>query len=192
MNVYIRLLGFLSDIKKEIAGKTLLGLVISATYLVQAVLMAQIVNLVFGSQDKAELFSRLAAVVAAILIRSCLMMRNESYTKTMAQKIKGKIRSVVLEHMFRLGPGQMNDKRSGELTSLVLDGVEALEIMCHSHGVKMINDPAFAARCCPLYPLEGSALEEGNDTTLAWNHSRKIPLNQQLCMRALARRSLKM
>ena len=58
MNVYIRLLGFLSDIKKEIAGKTLLGLVISATYLVQAVLMAQIVNLVFGSQDKAELFSR--------------------------------------------------------------------------------------------------------------------------------------
>ena len=127
MNVYVRLLGFLSDIKKEIAGKTLLGLVISATYLVQAVLMAQIVNLVFGSQDKAELFLRLAAVVAAILIRSWLMMRNESYTKTMAQKIKGKIRSVVLEHMFRLGPGQMNDKRSGELTSLVLDGVEALE-----------------------------------------------------------------
>lgn len=127
MNVYVRLLGFLGGIRNEIAGKTLLGLAISATYLVQAVLMAQIVNLVFGSAGAAELFSRLAAVAAAILIRSFLMKTGETYTRTMAQKIKGKIRAAVLEHMFRLGPGQMNEKRSGEVTSLVLDGVEALE-----------------------------------------------------------------
>lgn len=127
MNVYVRLLGFLSGIKKEIAGKTLLGLAVSATYLTQAVLMAQAVNIVFGAQGMAELFSRLMGALAAILIRSVLMKKSETYTKAMAQKIKGVIRSTVLEHMFRLGPGQMNEKRSGELTSLILDGVEALE-----------------------------------------------------------------
>ena len=127
MNVYVRLLSFLGGIKSEIAGKTLLGIVISATYLIQAVFMARIVNLVFGSQDPEGLITGLIVVVAAILLRSFLMKKSETYTKGMAQKIKGKIRKVVLEHMFRLGPGQMNDKRSGELTSLVLDGVEALE-----------------------------------------------------------------
>lgn len=127
MNVYVRLLGFLTDIKKEIAGKTLLSIAIAATYLVQAVFMAKIVNLVFGSAGLRELVPLFVIVVAAILIRSVLMMKSETFTRTMAQRIKGRIRTLVLDHMFKLGPGQMNDKRSGELTSLVLDGVEALE-----------------------------------------------------------------
>ena len=66
-------------------------------------------------------------VVLAIVVRGFLVRVNETYTRTMAQKIKGTLRERVLEHIFRLGPGQMNEKRSGEVTSLMLDGVEALE-----------------------------------------------------------------
>ena len=127
MNVYVRLLTFLSDIKREITGKSLMGIAIAATYLAQAVFMARVVNLMFTSMDMRQIGTSLVIVVLAIIIRSLLMMKSETYTKTMAQKIKGIIRKKVLEHMFRLGPGQMNQRRSGELTSLVLDGVEALE-----------------------------------------------------------------
>ena len=48
MNVYGKLLWYVSEIKREIAVKTLLLLASSATYILQAILMASVVNLVFS------------------------------------------------------------------------------------------------------------------------------------------------
>ena len=98
MNVYGKLLWYVSEIKREIAVKTLLLLASSATYILQAILMASVVNLVFSDGSLKSILVRVAVVVAAILVRG-----------------------------FILRSGYMSGKRSGKVTSLVLDGIEALE-----------------------------------------------------------------
>lgn len=127
MNVYGKLLWYVSEIKREIAVKTLLLLASSATYILQAILMASVVNLVFSDGSLKSILVRVAVVVAAILIRGFILRYIETYTRIMAARIKEKLRMSLLSKIYDLGPGYMSGKRSGKVTSLVLDGIEALE-----------------------------------------------------------------
>ncbi len=127
MNVYGKLLWYVSEIKREIAVKTLLLLASSATYILQAILMASVVNLVFSGGSLKSILVRVAVVVAAILFRGFILRYIETYTRIMAARIKEKLRMSLLSKIYDLGPGYMSGKRSGKVTSLVLDGIEALE-----------------------------------------------------------------
>ena len=127
MNVYGKLLWYVSEIKREIAVKTLLLLASSATYILQAILMASVVNLVFSDGSLKSILVRVAVVVAAILFRGFILRYIETYTRIMAARIKEKLRMSLLSKIYDLGPGYMSGKRSGKVTSLVLDGIEALE-----------------------------------------------------------------
>ena len=127
MNVYGKLLWYVSEIKREIAVKTLLLLASSATYILQAIQMASVVNLVFSDGSLKSILVRVAVVVAAILVRGFILRYIETYTRIMAARIKEKLRMSLLSKIYDLGPGYMSGKRSGKVTSLVLDGIEALE-----------------------------------------------------------------
>ena len=127
MNVYGKLLWYVSEIKREIAVKTLLLLASSATYILQAILMASVVNLVFSGGSLKSILVRVAVVVAAILFRGFILRYIETYTRIMAARIKEKLRMSLLSKIYDLGPGYMSGKRSGKVTSLVLDGIESLE-----------------------------------------------------------------
>ncbi len=127
MNVYGKLLWYVSEIKREIAVKTLLLLASSATYILQAILMASVVNLVFSDGSLKSILVRVAVVVAAILVRGFILRYIETYTRIMAARIKEKLRMSLLSKIYDLGPGYMSGKRSGKVTSLVLDGIESLE-----------------------------------------------------------------
>ena len=127
MNVYGKLLWYVSEIKREIAVKTLLLLASSATYILQAILMASVVNLVFSDGSLKSILVRVAVVVTAILVRGFILRYIETYTRIMAARIKEKLRMSLLSKIYDLGPGYMSGKRSGKVTSLVLDGIEALE-----------------------------------------------------------------
>ena len=127
MGVYGKLLRYVTAIKKEVALKTGLLLLLSALSIFQAILMARAVDLVWQRSDMARLLPCIGAVAVAILLRSLLVRRNETFTKTMAARIKETLRFTVLEKVYRLGPGYMSEKRSGKVTALILDGIEALE-----------------------------------------------------------------
>ena len=127
MNVYGKLLWYVSEIKREIAVKTLLLLASSATYILQAILMASVVNLVFSGGSLNSILVRVAVVVAAILVRGFILRYIETYTRVRASRIKEKLRMSLLSKIYDLGPGYMSGKRSGKVTSLVLDGIESLE-----------------------------------------------------------------
>ena len=73
MNVYGKLLWSVSEIKREIAVKTLLLLASSATYILQAILMASVVNLGFSDGSLKSILVRVAVVVAAILVRGFIL-----------------------------------------------------------------------------------------------------------------------
>lgn len=127
MKVYSKLLRYVSEIKKEVVIKTLLMLLVSAASIVQAILMSKTVNNVFAGTELRHIVILLIGVVVTILARSLVLRFNETYTKTMAATIKEKLRLSILNKVFQLGPGYMSEKRSGKVTSLILDGVESLE-----------------------------------------------------------------
>lgn len=89
--------------------------------------MASVVNLVFSDGSLKSILVRVAVVVAAILVRGFILRYIETYTRIMAARIKEKLRMSLLSKIYDLGPGYMSGKRSGKVTSLVLDGIEALE-----------------------------------------------------------------
>ncbi len=108
MNVYGKLLWYVSEIKREIAVKTLLLLASSATYILQAILMASVVNLVFSGGSLKSILVRVAVVVAAILFRGFILRYIETYTRIMAARIKEKLRMSLLSKIYDLGPGYMS------------------------------------------------------------------------------------
>lgn len=127
MKTYIKLFRYVSVIKKEILSKIFLNLLICSTYLAQAAQMANVVRAVQGGEVVSTLITKIAVVPGLILVRSFFVKQNESLVKVFAAKIKEKLRFLMMEKLFELGPGFVNDQRSGNLSSLILDGVESLE-----------------------------------------------------------------
>ena len=127
MRIYIELLKYIVNIKKEITIKVLLGLTLSATYLLQAAFMSGIVNAVWQHKDMKYLISSILIVVALITIRGTVSRWIEGYNKILSAEIKGKIRNTVIEKNYALGPGYMNARRSGDVISMLQDGIENLE-----------------------------------------------------------------
>ena len=127
MGAYGRLLLYVAVIKREVALKVLLGLLISATYIGQAIVMAEAVAVVFGGGAAADILFHVSTAAVLVLLRGGLVWLMESYSKVMAAKVKNKVRMLVFDKILRLGPGYLAGKRSGRIQSLILDGIESLE-----------------------------------------------------------------
>ncbi|MDF2873952.1 MAG: ATPase and permease component of ABC-type transporter involved in cytochrome bd biosynthesis [Sporomusa sp.] len=124
----MRLARFLLEIKTETAVKIGIGLMITGTYVCQAFAIAGGISAVFAGGGIEQIARFLLTAVAAIALRAWLVRWNEGYTKKMAAKVKGMIRSRMIDKLMLLGPGYLNDKRSGNLQSLITDGVESFEV----------------------------------------------------------------
>lgn len=127
MGAYGRLLRYIAEIKKEITIKALLSILISATYIAQAILMAEAVTRLWKKGELADIAWLLALALAAVIIRSFISRETETYTKVMAARVKSKLRLLIFDKILRLGPGYMGSKRSGKISALALDGIESLE-----------------------------------------------------------------
>jgi ABC-type multidrug transport system fused ATPase/permease subunit len=127
LGAYGRLLKYIAEIKTEVAIKVAIGLLVSATYITQAIVMAKAVGVVFSGGDFFGIVPYLIIALSAVVLRGIFSRLLEVYSKMMAAKVKTKIRLLVFDKILRLGPGYLNDKRSGQIQSLVLDGIESLE-----------------------------------------------------------------
>lgn len=127
MGAYGRLLRYVCEIKKEIFFKVLLSLIISASYIFQAVIMAKAVTSVFTGASAMDITWLLFLAFAAILLRSFVQRYIEVYGKAISARVKNKIRMLVLNKILSLGPQYMTAQRSGKVSSLALDGIESLE-----------------------------------------------------------------
>lgn len=127
MKANFRLLYFIKYIKIEVCKKVCINLLITLTYIVQAIAISKAVNAVWRGIEVRNIAIMILIGIIAIVVRGFLIRYHEGYSKKMALMMKGKIRNVMLEKLLQLGPGYQNQKRSGNLSSLVTDGVEALE-----------------------------------------------------------------
>ena len=133
MMKYLRLILFLKDFKWDTAGKILIGILLVACGFFQAFMIAGAVSAVFQGNGGHLVWYCLAGALAAIIIKAFISRYHEGYTKKMAAKVKGSVRSALLDQLMKLGPAYQNTRRSGNVQSLITDGVESFEAFLVSY-----------------------------------------------------------
>lgn len=104
------------------------GLGIGLVLIVQAHLLARIVDgTLFSSQSLAQHSPLLLMLLAALLLRALLGVVKEWAGQQASIRIRRSLRGLLLNHINRLGPAYTGDQRSGELSSVLLEQVEALD-----------------------------------------------------------------
>ncbi len=127
MGKYIRLTAFLKKTPMEVFWKVAIGLSMVGCSFLQAFSLAKGVTAVFHQENMAVVIKYLGICLAALGVRCFLVRYQEGYTKEMAAKIKAAIRNSIMEKLMQLGPAYKNDRRTGNLQSLLTDGVESFE-----------------------------------------------------------------
>lgn len=122
-----RLLGAAGTIRGLLALTIGLGLASGLLTILQAGLIAQVVNLVFWRhQGLAQVSLWLWLLLGVIFFRSALAWLGEVVAHRAAARIKGYLQDLVLRRLFALGPARMRSERTGELVGVLTGGIEAL------------------------------------------------------------------
>jgi ABC-type transport system involved in cytochrome bd biosynthesis fused ATPase/permease subunit len=100
LGAYGRLVCYLGAIKTEVAIKVVISLGVNATYILQAVLMARAVSLVFSRSPLSALIPYILGALAAVAVRGILARIFEIYGKVMAATVKTKIRFLVFDKIL--------------------------------------------------------------------------------------------
>ncbi|RFS80959.1 thiol reductant ABC exporter subunit CydD [Actinomadura spongiicola] len=127
MMVHRRLLTLAGDIRFPLALNIVLGLAVAAAYITQGLLVAQILARLLdgrGLESTTWLLVWLAVVVAARLV---LLVLAEVAAQRTAHAVKERVRGRLYDKLLHLGPGYLTLKRSGDVRTVLVDGVEALE-----------------------------------------------------------------
>ena len=104
------------------------GLGIGLMLIVQAHLLARIVEgTLFDNEALAQHWPLLLVLLGALFIRALLGVLREWAGQQASLCIRRNLRRLLLNHLDRLGPAYTGSQRSGELSSVLLEQVEALD-----------------------------------------------------------------
>jgi ATP-binding cassette subfamily C protein CydD len=104
------------------------GFLLALLILLQARLLSLIIVGVFlHGKDLSEVMQLLWVVGIVILIRSGLVYINEISATDLAVKVKNSLRASLLKHISKLGPAFTTGEQSGELSAVIVQGIEALD-----------------------------------------------------------------
>lgn len=114
--------------KRWIWLSVLAGLGIGLMLIVQAHLLARIVDgTLWQQQTLVQHWPLLLMLLAALLLRALLGILKEWFGQQASVRVRRNLRGMLLQHLDRLGPAYTSDQRSGELSSVLLEQVEALD-----------------------------------------------------------------
>lgn len=133
MDFYLRIFSLLKGSYHHVAGKTALGIIITATYVGQAFAVAAGLKGVFYKKSLEGLGLILLFIMLLVLLRGLLHWLDEIYAKKIAFLVKCRLRERLFQHVMNLGPGYQENCRSGNIQALLTDGVESLEplLICY-------------------------------------------------------------
>ncbi|WP_325536278.1 ABC transporter ATP-binding protein [Sporomusa sp.] len=124
---FLRMFSLLKGGYRHVAGKTFLGIVITAIYVAQAFAVAKGLNSIFLNKSLQGLGAILLFISLLVAIRGLLHWLDEIYAKRIAFLVKSKLRERLFEHILHLGPAYQQSYRSGGLQAVLTEGVESLE-----------------------------------------------------------------
>ncbi len=128
MHLNPRLLGL--AIKSRLAlGLTIaLGFLAGIFTIAQARVLSRVVERVFlQSQSLQQVASLLLILLGLLLCRAVLSWGGELAANRVAQRVKDRLRGRLVQHFLELGPAFAGGEKTGELTSALVERVDALE-----------------------------------------------------------------
>lgn len=126
--MFLRLFAVTKGARSSLLAKALLGILITGTYVAQAFLLAKGVRYVFAGLAWEKFIPIAAWILFLVMVRALLLWSREIHGKHAAAKVKEALRINLFDHFFHLGPGYMEEGRTGKIQSIFTDGVEALEV----------------------------------------------------------------
>ncbi len=127
MSKYLRLVGFLKYAKVSTLIKTLISLAMVAAGFAEVFFLSRGVSYVLSGKPLQVVFVQFIYCLLFLLLKVLLIRFQEGYNKVLSAKLKGGIRHEMLKKLMLLGPAYQSDKRSGNLQSLLTDGIESFE-----------------------------------------------------------------
>lgn len=108
-----------------LAAVVVLGITGGAATVAQAFLLARIVDAVFSrGAERAAVSGLLVGLVAAIGLRAVLVWGERWTARRFADDAVARLREAVIGHIARLGPVGLGAERTGELRTVLVDGLE--------------------------------------------------------------------
>ncbi|TKV59213.1 ATP-binding cassette domain-containing protein [Nakamurella flava] len=121
-----RLIALARGLLGPIALGVLLGVLISATYVAQALLLVVALTAI-GAGDQQRAVLALAGVVAAVAVRAGLLWAREVAAAWAGGQVRARLRDRLLLQVADLGPTFVAQGRVGATRATVVEGVDALE-----------------------------------------------------------------
>lgn len=128
MSINKRLLRYVKTMYLYVVAVGVLGLLTAGCIIVQAYIIAHIVNGTFLlKQTLVTLQAAFLILLIVLIIRAMVLMSGDIVTNAVSCSVKSNLRSRLFSHLFVLGPLYIRGERSGEIVNTTADGVESLD-----------------------------------------------------------------
>lgn len=157
-----RLLAFAPGTRRPLAGLVALGLCVTATYVVQGILIARVLGAVFAGDDVRGLLGQVAGIAVLQAVRALLLARRDAWGLEVSGTVKSAVRERLARRLFELGPGALQRTRGGSMQSTAVDSVEHLDALIGRFvpqvAVSVLGGLAVTSYVVVLDPLVGVIL----------------------------------
>jgi ATP-binding cassette subfamily C protein CydD len=163
LNLDRRLLKHVLRAPRDLVAVIILNLAGAAALVWQARLLSRVIGRVFLNQAALpQVTSLLGGFLALALLRAGAAWRGEAAAVRAAGRIKSELRNQLAAHLFSLGPAYVKRERSGELTNVLTEGIEALDAYLGQYLPQLVLAALIPLTMLffvlPLDPLSGLVL----------------------------------
>jgi thiol reductant ABC exporter CydD subunit len=123
-----RLLRYARTTRAYLALSVVLGTATAGLVIAQATLLADTISRAFlGGASLADLRTPMLLLLAVVAARALVVWLQEVAAHRSSAAVKSQLRGRLLEHVMRLGPRWLSGERSGELATVAMRGIDALD-----------------------------------------------------------------
>lgn len=127
MHLEPRLWAFTKGVRGRIAWAVLIGLVAVALGVARLALLGWLIAQVFAGDGLAEVVPAAAGIAVVMVLRGVFEQWRAMVAHETAAIVQKRLRRTLFERLTALGPAYVGASRSGDLTLVLIDGVEQLE-----------------------------------------------------------------
>ncbi|MDQ8730215.1 ABC transporter ATP-binding protein [Bradyrhizobium sp. LHD-71] len=122
-----QLLGLAGPVRWRIVLSAVLGLMVTACYVLQAIFLSFALAALFADAHIETVVWWIAAFAVVVVARGALVWLVELAAQAIAQRTKEHLRLQLLSRLIEIGPGMLLRRQTGDLQATIVAGVEALE-----------------------------------------------------------------